>query len=109
MANLRPVADSIRAATGFASVLIELVRDDAPPEVRAEAVKRTRELILLQRAATGQDVAVVPVLVSAGEVSAVKLPADLAGLPVLYAGAPLLPDAALARWVERSALGGVRK
>src|SRR6266542_1657954 len=39
MANLRPVADSVRAAAGFASVLIELVRDDAPAAVRAEAVK----------------------------------------------------------------------
>jgi sirohydrochlorin cobaltochelatase len=60
MANLRPMADSVRAATGFASVLIELVRDDAPASVRAEAVKRVREIIILQRAATGQDVTVVP-------------------------------------------------
>ena len=101
MANLRPVADSVRAAAGFASVLVELVRDDAPAPVRAEAVKRVREIILLQRAATGQDVTVVPILVSSGGVSNVKLPADIAGLPVVYSGDPLLPDPALARWVER--------
>ena len=101
MANLRPVADSVKAATGFASVLVELVRDDAPAPVRAEAVTRTRELIALQRAATGQDVAVVPVLVSSGSVSMGKLPADLAGLPVVYSGEPLLPHAALALWVVR--------
>lgn len=100
MTRLRPIADSVRAA-GFASVMVELVRDDAPAVVRAEAVKRTRELIALQRAATGQDVIVVPILVSSGGVSNAKFPADLAGLPISYTGDPLLPDAAMARWVER--------
>ncbi|HEY9225319.1 MAG TPA: CbiX/SirB N-terminal domain-containing protein, partial [Gemmatimonadaceae bacterium] len=55
MTRLRVVADSVKAATGFASVAVELVRDDAPAPVRAEAVKRAREIIGLQRAATNQD------------------------------------------------------
>jgi sirohydrochlorin ferrochelatase len=101
MRNLRPVADSVKAMTGFASVAVELVRDDAPAPVRAEAVKRARELIELQRMATGQDVAVVPILVSSGSVSNVKVPADIAGLPVIYTGKPLLADRTLAPWVER--------
>jgi sirohydrochlorin ferrochelatase len=101
MANLRPVADSVKAMTGFASVSVELVRDDAPAPVRAEAVKRARELIELQHAATGQDVAVVPILVSSGSVSNVKVPADIAGLPVIYTAKPLLADRMLAVWVER--------
>lgn len=101
MKNLRVVADSVKAMTGFASVAVELVRDDAPANVRAEAVKRSREIIALQHAATRRDVAVVPILVSAGDISQRKLPADLAGLPITYSGAPLLPSPELVHWVER--------
>lgn len=108
MANLRPVADSVKAATGFASVAIELVRDDAPPAVRNEAVKRAREIIGLQRAATGQDVFVVPILVSSGDVSRRKLPADLAGMPIVYTGEPLLLDTKLSRWVEHRVIDATR-
>jgi sirohydrochlorin ferrochelatase len=100
MRNLRPVADSVRARTGFRSVLVELVRDDAPAPVRAEAVRRVRELIALQAELTGREVVVVPVLVSRGRVSREKFLADLAGLPVVYSGDPLLPHPALARWIE---------
>ncbi|MFI5214600.1 MAG: sirohydrochlorin chelatase, partial [Gemmatimonadales bacterium] len=96
MRNLRVVADSVRHATRFASVVVELVRDDAPPSVRAEAVQRARELIQLQYAATRHYVVVVPLLVSAGDVSRRKMPADLTGLPIVYSGAPLLPDSILA-------------
>ena len=101
MKNLRVVADSVRAATGFASVSVELVRDDAPASVRAEAVQRSREIIALQHAATKQDVIVVPILVSAGDISQRKLPADLAGLPIKYSGEPLLPSPELVHWIER--------
>jgi len=101
MLNLRQVSDSVRAWTGFRDVRLELVRDDAPAPVRAEAVLRTRELIDLQRQLTGRDVIVVPVLVSKGAVSRSKLPQDLAGTPSIYAGEPLLPHTAMARWVER--------
>lgn len=104
MTRLRTVADAVKASTGFASVVVELVRDDAPAEVRAEAVKRARELISLQRAATNQDVIVVPILMSSGDVSNRKLPADLAGMPVVYAGTPILPHAAMTGYVERRVL-----
>ena len=100
MTNLRQVADTVRARTGFRSVLLELVRDDAPAEVRAEAVLRTRELIRLQHELTGADVAVVPILVSTGQVSKEKFPRDLVGLPVIYTGDALLPHLGMARWVE---------
>ena len=100
MKNLRQVTDTVRALTGFRTVLLDLVRDDAPAPVRAEAVQRVRELILLQHDLTGQPVAVVPVLVSTGQVSKEKLPRDLAGLPILYTGEALLPHPGLARWVE---------
>lgn len=115
MANLRRVADTVRARTGFRSVLVDLVRDDAPKPVRAEAVARVRELITLQHELTGRDVVVVPILVSTGSVSTKKLPRDLAGLPIVYTSEGLLPHASMARWVEarvaaaaqaKTALGG---
>lgn len=101
MGNLRQVADSVRAWTGFRDVRLELVRDDAPAPVRAEAVLRTRELIEMQQAITGREAIVVPVLVSKGLVSRDKLPRDIAGTPSVYVGEPLLPHPAMARWVER--------
>lgn len=100
MKNLRPVADTVRALTGFRDVRVGLVRDDAPADVRAEAVRGVRELIELQYLATGDTVTVVPVLVSRGTVSQVKIPKDLAGLPMKYTADALLPHPGLARWVE---------
>jgi hypothetical protein len=44
-------------------------------------------------------------------VSRDRIPADLAGLPVIYAGEPLLPHASMSRWVEgrvREAGAGAR-
>ncbi len=100
MSNLRPIADSVQARTGFMDVKVGLVRDDAPPAVRAEAVKQVREMIRLQHELTGRDVIVVPALISTGSVSREKIPADLAGLPVVYSGEALLPHPGLARWIE---------
>jgi hypothetical protein len=77
-----------------------VVRDDAPAAVRREAVTSVRELIGLQYRLTGDSVAVVPVLISRGRVSREKFLADLAGLPVIYSGEPLLPHPALALWLE---------
>ncbi len=100
MANLRRVADTVRARAGFRNVLLDLVRDDAPAPVRAEAVARVRELIRLQHELTGREVVVVPVLVSTGRVSREKLPRDLQGLPIAYTDEGLLPHSSMARWVE---------
>jgi sirohydrochlorin ferrochelatase len=100
MKNLRLIADSVRTWTGFRDVRVDVVRDDAPPAVRTEAVLRARELISLQHLVTQREVVVVPILVSKGAVSRDRIPADLAGLPVIYAGDPLLPHASIARWVE---------
>ena len=65
---------------------------------------RLRELIELQYQATGQPVAVVPVVISRGDLTTRKLPADLQGLPILYTDEGLLPDVGLARWVETRVL-----
>lgn len=99
MRNLRPVADSVKGWTGFRDVRVGLVRDDAPAAIRAEAVRGVRDMIALQNQATGKPVVVVPVLISRGMVTE-KLRRDLEGLPVVYAGEPLLPHPGLARWIE---------
>ena len=107
MENLRQVADSVRAWTGFRDVRVDLVRDDAPAPVRAEAVRRVRELIELQHLITGKEVIVVPVLVSKGSVSRDKVPNDIRGTPSRYVGEPLLPHSAMARWIESRVKGSM--
>ena len=101
MRHLRVVAEVVREQTGFRDVRVDMVRDDAPAPVRAEAVLRVRELIELQGQLTNRPVIVVPVLISKGRVSKEKFRADLAGLSIVYEGTPLLPHALLARWIER--------
>lgn len=105
MANLRRVASRVRETTGFRDVRVDLVRDDAPDAVRAEAVTHVRELLELQRAMTGADVLVVPLLVSKGAISRDKLPADLAGTPHRWGGETLLPHPAMVRWIASRAAG----
>lgn len=105
MTNLRTIADSVRLRGGFRDVRVELLRDDAPAPVRAEAVRRARELIELQHRATGKDVLVVPVLISKGAISRDKIPHDLKGLPIVYSGEPLLPHVEMVRWIEQSVTG----
>ena len=100
MTNLRVAADSVKALGGFRDVRVDLVRDDAPAPVRAEAVRRVRELIELQHLLTGERVVVVPVLVSKGAINRDKLPNDLRGLPIVYSGEPLLPHPQISRWIE---------
>ncbi len=103
MAALRPIAERVRQRAGYRFAAVELVRDDAPPLVRAEAVARVREIVTWLNQATGQPVAVVPALVATGTVSKVTLQRDLAGLPVVYSGDAVLPNLRMARWVERVA------
>jgi hypothetical protein len=81
----QPSPDRQKARTGFRSVTVELVRDDAPPPVRAEAA-RVRELITLQHELTRKPVVLVPVLVASGQISRQKLPRDIEGLPIAYFG-----------------------
>jgi sirohydrochlorin ferrochelatase len=109
MAKLRPVADSVRAWTGFADVRVELLREDAPAPVRAEAVHRAREIIELQHRLTGREVVVSPILISRGGISRSRIMTDLAGLRVVYAGEPVLPHPAIARWIERRVAAASRR
>lgn len=101
MRNLRVVVDSVRNWSGFKDVRVELVREDAPAEVRAEAIARLRELIALQAELTEAPVTVVPILVSKGGISRSRIMKDLEGLPVRYTDVPLVPHDAIASWIER--------
>jgi sirohydrochlorin ferrochelatase len=101
MRNLRVVVDSVRRWSGFRDVRVELVREDAPAEVRAEAVNRLRELIAMQAELTGGPVTVVPILISRGGISRSRILKDLEGLPVRYSEVPLAPHAAIADWITR--------
>jgi sirohydrochlorin ferrochelatase len=100
MRHLRVLADSVRQQSGLRDVRVGIVQDDAAPAVRAEAVLRVREIIELQHAASGQPVAVVPVLIARGALTREKLPNDLKALPIRYDGEALLPHAGMARWIE---------
>jgi sirohydrochlorin ferrochelatase len=100
MANLRRIAEQVKARSGFREVKVGLVRDDAPVPVRAEAVRSVRETIALLHELTEEPVVVVPILVSKGQISDEKLPADLAGLTIVYDGQTLLPHPEVARWIE---------
>lgn len=101
MTALRPVAERVRRGAGYRFASVELVRDDASPIVRAEAVRRIRELVTWLHEATRLPVVVVPALVATGAVSRQTLPRDLHGLPVIYTGDAVLPNPDMARWVER--------
>ena len=101
MRNLRVVADSVQRWSGFRDVRVELVREDAPAGVRAEAIRRLRELISLQAQVTGDSVVVVPILVSRGGISRSRIMKDLEGLPARYADTSILPHPAIAEWVSR--------
>ena len=105
MQNLRIVADSVRRMSGFRDVRVELVREDAPAAVRAEAVQRLRDLVALQAELTGQPVAVVPILISRGGISRSRVMQDLQGLPIRYSDTGILPHPAIAKWVARRVSG----
>ena len=101
MKNLRVVADSVKKWSGFRDVRIELVREDAPAHVRAEAVLRLRELIGMQTELTGGPVTVIPILVSKGGISRSRVMQDLAGLQFRYSGDAIMPHPAIAAWIAR--------
>ena len=80
---------------------VGLLRDDAPAPVRAAAIQSLRDTIATL--ARGDTVTVMTVLVSSGTIDRVRIPSDLAGMPMKYVGVALAPHPALARWIERVA------
>ncbi len=105
--SARWLRDLERAAAGIARegtarVAVGLLRDDAPPPIRAAAIARLREQV--GGLGSGDTVAVMPVLVSTGKIDRITIPRDLAGLPIDYSPVVLTPHPALARWIERVAI-----
>lgn len=85
---------------------VMLLRDDAPADVRAAAVAAMRDTVMALSRRASDSVVVMPVMISSGTITKVKIPRDLAGLPIRYHPRPLAPLPMLARWVERVAGGG---
>jgi sirohydrochlorin ferrochelatase len=109
MSNLRRLAGLVQSRTGFRDVKAGVVQDDAPAAVRAEAVRAVRDVIGLQHDVTGRPVVVVPVLISTSPLSEERLREDLAHLPIVYSGEPLLPHPEIARWIEARVRAAVRR
>ncbi|HEX9893680.1 MAG TPA: CbiX/SirB N-terminal domain-containing protein [Gemmatimonadales bacterium] len=80
-----------------------LLRDDAAPSVRADAIRRLRDSVTALADRAGDSVTVMTVLVARGEMTGVRIPKDLDGLPIRYVPTGLTPLPAIARWIERVA------
>jgi sirohydrochlorin ferrochelatase len=100
--NITTVSEGLRTHTR-SDLHVALLRDDAPPAVRKAAVAAMRDTVLAMAARAADSVVAMPVMISAGSITRVKIPADLDGLPIRYRAEPLAPRAELARWIERSA------
>lgn len=100
--NLSRAAAAIRAEAPT-TIAIGLLRDDAPPPIRSAAVEEIRRTVHRIATETADSVTVMPVLISSGQLDQVRIPTDLAGLPIRYVPVSLTPLSVLARWIERVA------
>lgn len=101
--NLAGAAEVLSAGGATGELRIGLVRDDATPEGRRAAVALVRDTVAALALRARDSVVVLPILISTGSLDRVKLPGDLAGLPVAMRPMPLAPSPRLARWIERVA------
>lgn len=108
LGDLDAVAAGLGRAGATAEVRSGLLRDDAPPPVRQEAVRVMRDTIQALSRRSLDSVVVLPVLISTGAIDRTKLPRDFEGLPVRYAAQPLAPLPHLSRWIERVATEALR-
>lgn len=88
---------------GFREARAFMLRDDAGPKVRGEAVKALRAYIEA-RSADGR-VLVVPALLARGGIEQ-KIPKDLAGLRYAWDGKTLLPDPGFEKWLRERGRAG---
>lgn len=108
VAELTSATTALAEEVGSDRVRIGLLRDDAPPAQRAQAVAAIRDTISALAARDNDDVLVMTVLISSSGLDRVRVPADLSGTPMRYAGVVLSPHPALARWIERVATEAAR-
>jgi sirohydrochlorin ferrochelatase len=102
LANLRGATNAL-SASAHADARVALLRDDAPAEVRAASIAAMRDTVLALAGRVQDSVVVIPVMISSGSITQVKIPHDLANLPIRYHARPLAPLPELARWMERKA------
>ena len=102
--DIESVSEGLRSATGK-ELHVGLLRDDAPAAVRARAVADMRDSVMAMARRSGDSVVAMPVMISSGSITKVKIPADLAGLPIKYHAEPLAPLPELSRWIERVGRG----
>ncbi len=95
---MEQLAQEIQTQAGFHAVIPVTLRDDAPKEVREEAVRQMREVVK-----TGSEhgrVLVVPLLLAEGGIEQ-KIPKALKGLPYVFRGKTLLPHLHLSQWIAQ--------
>ncbi|HEY4320782.1 MAG TPA: CbiX/SirB N-terminal domain-containing protein [Gemmatimonadales bacterium] len=86
------------------AVHVGLLRDDAPPAMRAAAVAQIRDTITALARQRHDSTLVMTVLISSGDINNVVVPHDLSGMPMHYIGSSLTPSAPVAEWIRRIAL-----
>jgi sirohydrochlorin ferrochelatase len=96
--DLRAIAAHL---TGYASVDVISLRDDAPAPVREAATAELRALVL-ERQGERRDVLIVPVLLSYGGIEK-GLKTRLEGLDYRIPAQGIAPDARLVEWVKQAA------
>ncbi|MFI5361218.1 MAG: sirohydrochlorin chelatase [Elusimicrobiota bacterium] len=99
-ADLAAHAAAIKKGGGFLDVQAALLRDDAAPEVRAQAVAELRAKVEAAGKSGGRAL-VVPVLIARGGIED-KIPRDLKGLTFSWSGDALLPQPGFDAWVLNS-------
>jgi sirohydrochlorin ferrochelatase len=98
LADMRVLAESVRAGAPFAAVDVLTVRDDAGPALREAATAALRETVSAHSTA-GRRVLVVPHLMAFGGIEQ-GIKKRLEGLDYTMAQQALLPDARVAEWVR---------
>jgi hypothetical protein len=101
LADMKALAHQMDAATSFAAIEYQTVRDDAPRPVRDAATAELRQRVdgQLQQ---GRRVLIVPLLLAYGGIEK-GIRTRLEGLSYDMAAHALMPDARLSEWVRQSA------
>ena len=106
LADMKQHSERVSESGRFASVDYLTVKDDAPKPVRDRATEDLRDLVTT-RTASGSRVLIVPLLLSFGGIER-GIATRLEGLTYTMAGAALMPDERVSRWVIEMA-GGTTK
>jgi sirohydrochlorin cobaltochelatase len=101
--DLAAHAEFIARNGGFREARAFMLRDDAGPKIRGEAVKALRAYV--EAKSSDGRVLVVPALLARGGIEQ-KIPKDLAGLRYAWDGRTLLPDPGFEKWLRARGASG---